>query len=706
MRSSPCSWVVVVVVATAGLAHAGTVELRPGTDTWAAGRQLDVLVDEERSLSFDDVVGTRAGLFAPTLRDVPIYPWEGAPHWLHVTYVNPRSEPIDLVVELEWLASQVDFYVVQAGRVRHSAAGFAAVDVDARRHPVVEANLAAGASVDVYVRISSVIFGPLLLTAQTKSAAVAAAGRRSLIIGCYFGVAVLLALVNLSLFFATRVRGHLIYICYLATVLVFAAAPAGVFVGLVPGRFLPLVQQVAFTIVGPLLLVTSTWFAQDFLELKKHDRQLNRVIQICQLLTVVLVLPLNLFAPARLGIVGPIVFFAGTVAAVAALVRGFLRDRRALRWFVPAWGILGVFGAVYELYMLSLLPANALTINAIAIGSAIEFTLLAIALPDRTALMKARAARDHSGSDDPTTPYRDGVLIADAVNTSRFARAAGLPRDVGHYRLLAEIGRGGMGVVYRGADLQKKKPVAVKAILPRSDGVVVELKRLEREAGAVAAIQHPHVVQLLDTVVSPEGELHLVMELLVGRPLDDLLDEGPVPASKAVHIALQLCEALGAAHAKGVVHRDVKAANIMLVSEGGDHLFVKVLDFGIALLLDDSRSRLTETNATIGSADGIAPEQFGGDSLGPAVDIYATGALLYRMLAGVAVFTGRDWKSIAFQHYQVPPVPLQQRAPEAAVPSALADAVMRCLHKKPKDRFPSMEALAAALRDSLQSSRK
>lgn len=260
----------------------------------------------------------------------------------------------------------------------------------------------------------------------------------------------------------------------------------------------------------------------------------------------------------------------------------------------------------------------------------------------------------------------------------------------GRYRLDSVLGRGGMAVVWRGVDTRLDRPVAVKvldgAALAESGGV----QRFHQEARTVARLTDPHVVSVYD--VGSDGDRHyLVMELVHGESLAALLANGPLPVRRAVEIAAQVCEALGAAHVAGVVHRDVKPGNILIDDKGR----VKVCDFGIARLVGAAQPQLTAVGAMIGTSQYMAPEQVSGGPVDARTDLYALGCVLYTMLAGVPPFQGEAAISVAWQQLHHEPEPIAVRRPE--VPAPLAALVDRLLAKDPGDRPGSAAQVRAAL---------
>ncbi|MGH2442474.1 MAG: protein kinase domain-containing protein [Chloroflexota bacterium] len=263
----------------------------------------------------------------------------------------------------------------------------------------------------------------------------------------------------------------------------------------------------------------------------------------------------------------------------------------------------------------------------------------------------------------------------------------------GRYRLIAPLGEGGMAAVYRARDLRLNREIAVKILNEELTRDPEFLARFQREAQFVASLSHPNIVPVYD-VGEEQGSHFIVMEYIRGRTLKDALEaNGPMPAERAVRVMEQVLSALGYAHQKGLVHRDVKPHNILLTPDGTAQL----TDFGIAHLIGGSSTR---TAAVLGSAHYLSPEQARGGEATVASDIYGCGVVLYELLAGKPPFDGTNALAIAHQHVHSGPPPLPLTA--GASPH-LSDTVMRALAKEPADRFAGTEAFTGALRESLSS---
>jgi eukaryotic-like serine/threonine-protein kinase len=266
----------------------------------------------------------------------------------------------------------------------------------------------------------------------------------------------------------------------------------------------------------------------------------------------------------------------------------------------------------------------------------------------------------------------------------------------GQYRLGTLIGVGGMGVVYRAEHHLTNQNVAIKVLWRDLAGNPSEVKRFTREARAASVLAHPNSVRVYDFGKDEDTEsIYMVMEFLGGRKLSDLLRDEPVlDPGRAVHIGAQVCKALEEAHSKGLIHRDLKPDNIFLQDVAGENDFVKVLDFGLAKFVsgDFERDNLTKTGYVVGSPEYMAPEQAIGSSVGPAVDIYALGVMMYEILTGDLPFDAETTAQVLRKHIMETPTPMHDLVDDD-VPDALVDVVMRCLAKEPDDRPPSADAL-------------
>ncbi len=295
------------------------------------------------------------------------------------------------------------------------------------------------------------------------------------------------------------------------------------------------------------------------------------------------------------------------------------------------------------------------------------------------------------------------------VNTeASIARGPLTGKRLAHFTVGELLGAGGAGVVYRGFDEKLRRPVALKffgsgAATPPVDGGLTTLAhdRLLREARAAASLVHPGIV-VIHEVGSAAGMDFIAMELVDGRPLQALIPAGGMPIADAVDYAIQIAEALGHAHAHGIVHSDLKPGNVVVTTAGR----VKVLDFGIARATGmptvgaasrtPTRISTTLGTALAGTPQYMSPEQVQGRQIDARSDLFALGCVLYEMLAGVGPFQRSSVAETAVAVVDQEPVPLARRRP--AVPRALAAVVERALRKAPDRRYPSADAMLDDLR--------
>jgi serine/threonine-protein kinase len=272
-----------------------------------------------------------------------------------------------------------------------------------------------------------------------------------------------------------------------------------------------------------------------------------------------------------------------------------------------------------------------------------------------------------------------------------------MPQRLGRYTVVRELGKGAMGVVYEGRDPNIERRVAIKTArrdVMASSGMADEMmERFLREARAAGALNHPNIITIYDAG-EENGIAYIAMEFLEGGDLREVIDERRrLDVPEIVDIGAQVCDALAAAHEKGIIHRDIKPANIM-VPKGGP---LKLADFGIAHVSD---STLTQDGALIGTPHYMSPEQFMGQKLDGRSDLFSVGVILYEMLTGEKPFTGEALSTVMHHVIRTQPAPPSEL--NFNVPDTLSMVVMKAMSKRSADRYADGRTMATALRESLK----
>lgn len=266
----------------------------------------------------------------------------------------------------------------------------------------------------------------------------------------------------------------------------------------------------------------------------------------------------------------------------------------------------------------------------------------------------------------------------------------------GRYETGEKLGTGGMSTVYQATDRILERTVAVKVLAEHLSDDERFVARFRREALAVAKLIHPNIVQVYDTGVD-DGRHYIVMEYVEGRSGAQILQrQGPVEPEIAAEIGIQACAGLDYAHRRGIIHRDVKPGNLMIVGGpvGGGEMVVKLTDFGIARAIE--QTRITQVGSVVGTAAYLAPEQVRGEEATPATDVYALGVVLYQFLTGRLPYEGSSLAELAVRQQNEKPLPPDTYNSE--VPETLGAAVLRALEGDPSRRYASAGELAAGLR--------
>jgi serine/threonine-protein kinase len=293
------------------------------------------------------------------------------------------------------------------------------------------------------------------------------------------------------------------------------------------------------------------------------------------------------------------------------------------------------------------------------------------------------------------------ALTLVALATSSFyasKRKALSLRQIGQYRLISLIGSGGMGEVYLAEHRMLKRSCAIKLIRPDQVGDARALARFEREARLASQLSHWNTVEIFDCGRTADGGCFYVMEYLPGMSLDEILQaDGPQPPERVVHLLRQICQALSEAHSIGLIHRDIKPANLIAAKRGGIYDVLKVIDFGLVKSpAEDLSARLTQEGAFSGTPLYMSPEQASGNgSVDGRSDIYSVGAVAYALLCGQPPFERSSPMEVLIAHARDEVRPPSEWCVD--IPADLEQIVLRCLAKRPEDRFQNMDELGNAL---------
>ncbi len=414
---------------------------------------------------------------------------------------------------------------------------------------------------------------------------------------------------------------------------------------------------------------------------------------------------------------------AGVLLGVLiAILRRFEDPSRAilrtfeLATFSLGMALIGVLAALHEDGIVSyLVPGSVLVLLAygVTLGSPwrhalLPVTLMTLTLPAALGVAALFSAHIAGQWADPRTRLtflvEYAIVIGGAALTliggdalAGLRRQVAEARSIGRYQLRKRIAAGGMGEVWAAYHAGLRRDVAVKLIRAgsaRED----EVQRFEIEVRTTAELTHPNTVRVFDYGVTDDGVWYYAMELLEGENLEQLVArEGVLSSPRALRLVTQAAQALAEAHGHGIVHRDVKPANLLVQRAGSGGEYVKLIDFGIARVVS-STSGVTRTGTVVGTPGYIAPEVVTGAPADARADVYALGAVLYFLLAGRKPFEADNVQALVLQHVHAEIAPPSTYAP-APVPEALEAIVARCLAKDPAARYADADELARALLD-------
>src|SRR5256885_3451029 len=274
----------------------------------------------------------------------------------------------------------------------------------------------------------------------------------------------------------------------------------------------------------------------------------------------------------------------------------------------------------------------------------------------------------------------------------------------GNYKIASKLGAGGQGTVYKATDQKLGRTVVLKVLPAELTVRESNVKRFEREARLASALDHPNICTIFD-LDETNGLHYIAMQYVEGKNVRQLCNGRPLELDSALRIAIQVTDALAAAHARGIIHRDIKSGNVMVTDAGQ----VKILDFGLAKLLDEQEAatsgihptELTEVGVPYGTATYAAPEQARGDKVDARADIFSTGVLLYEMLTGTWPFRGKSTVDVRHAVIHDQPRALADMRP-GATPARLQQILDRAMQKEPRNRYQKIDELRDELRKVLQ----
>ena len=359
--------------------------------------------------------------------------------------------------------------------------------------------------------------------------------------------------------------------------------------------------------------------------------------------------------------------------------------------FVVAWCML-IF--IYGIFMPNSWRRGAAVTITIAIVPYVVVAVQRWLFPGLAALLAA----DKVGAvvPFPLVTALVATYAAQIINSAR--RDAFQARQFGQYRLMERLGGGGMGEVFRAEHVLLKRPCAIKLIKAAKETNATAVARFEKEVKATAKLTHWNTVEIYDYGRTDDGTFYYVMELLPGMSLEDLVEKhGPLPPARVVYLLDQVCGALQEAHLAGLIHRDIKPANIFAAQRGGVHDVAKLLDFGLVKQdADEPDGQTAGRRAVSGTPLYMSPEQASAyDEVDPRADIYSLGAVAYHLLTGQPPFTGKNVLEILVAHRKSDV--LRPSHVNPAIPADLEQIILKCLAKKPSDRYQDAASLMQVL---------
>lgn len=293
----------------------------------------------------------------------------------------------------------------------------------------------------------------------------------------------------------------------------------------------------------------------------------------------------------------------------------------------------------------------------------------------------------------------DGTLLVNVVQDPLLGTTL-----AGNYEIQEVIGHGGMGVVYKARHALMDRIVAIKMLQAQLISDSMSVKRFQQESQSASRISHPNVITVYDFGISPSGQPFIVMDYLQGISLADVIKEdGQIGVERAIKILAQACDALDHAHKMGVIHRDVKPTNFVLINYDEEKDFVKVVDFGVAKLMNSTADgqRLTQAGEVCGSPVYMSPEQCTGGELDQRSDIYSMGIVIYETLTGKLPILGKTMVDTMSKHISEMPPSFAQARPDLYIPERLEQVVFKALAKDPNDRHQTMDELRIDLENAI-----